>query len=504
MTLLDEVVGNTGEFRRRSFRSFARERVIAAGKSLSPIRALVFCSQILADVLSLATAIGCSGLLAYGVSVNLIGADYRGFAIDPLLHRLVVWSGMVTIVILWFCLKGHYAQRRPLHDDFKSVTGILAVMFLLDGYVEFATRTQFSRLWILFVWPIALVTIPFGRILVRRLLDMAGCWRIGALVIGSGDHATSLTQLLGADRYVGYFMAGSSSLFAELDKPHEIICNVLKQEMRRARSEFVIVAPSDTEIRDFATLADILNHLLIPYYLVPPVQKLPLYGLTIRTMFNSDAIFLSYRSGLMSPVRQWMKRVFDVAVSLILLILLAPLFAALSIIIAGDGGSPIYGHRRVGRNGRSFRCWKFRSMQRNADAILAELLEKDAAVAKQWYSNFKLENDPRITAVGRFLRKTSLDELPQLWNVLIGEMSLVGPRPVVEAELDRYYGEDAFYYTLVRPGMTGLWQVSGRSSTSYERRVFLDSWYVRNWTLWTDTVIFFETIPSVLAQRGAV
>jgi undecaprenyl-phosphate galactose phosphotransferase len=501
--LLEEVLDRPRGLRGKSFGAFARAKAIASGKSLLPIRALVFASQVAADVVALVVAIALSGVIASVVTVDLVGASFHGFTLAPLLHRLAVWAVMIVVVVGWFFLKSHYTLRRPLHDDIRLVAGPLAVMFLLDGYVEFASKTQFSRLWILFVWPLAMVTIPVARILVRRLLDMAGCWRLGALVIGTGEHATSLNHLLELDRYVGYRYAGTSNLFAEFDKSHEIICSVLKEEMRRARAEFVVVAPSEAEIRDFGTAADVLNQLLIPYYLVPPIQKLPLYGLTIRTMFNSDAVFLSYRSGLMSPIRQFTKRAFDIVFSLVLLILLAPLFALLSAIVAWDGGSPIFGHRRIGLNGRSFYCWKFRSMQLNADVILAELLAKDPVAAKQWQTNFKLTNDPRITPIGRFLRKTSLDELPQLWNVLIGEMSIVGPRPVVEAELDRYYGKDVFYYTLVRPGLTGLWQVSGRSSTTYERRVFLDSWYVRNWSLWMDMVIFFETVPSVIAQRGA-
>jgi lipopolysaccharide/colanic/teichoic acid biosynthesis glycosyltransferase len=139
----------------------------------------------------------------------------------------------------------------------------------------------------------------------------------------------------------------------------------------------------------------------------------------------------------------------------------------------------------------------------NGDRILADLLAKDPEAAAEWAATQKLRNDPRITPIGRFLRNTSLDELPQLLNVLHGEMSLVGPRPVVQSELS-FYGENADYYMQARPGMTGLWQVSGRSDTTYEQRVRLDVWYVRNWTLWHDLAILLKTIPVVLFRRGAV
>jgi lipopolysaccharide/colanic/teichoic acid biosynthesis glycosyltransferase len=173
------------------------------------------------------------------------------------------------------------------------------------------------------------------------------------------------------------------------------------------------------------------------------------------------------------------------------------------VLIMLNGGAPIFGHVRIGRGGRPFRCLKFRTMTKDADKVLVELIARDPTLARQWELNFKLDVDPRITRVGKFLRKTSLDELPQLFNVLRGEMSLVGPRPVVADELTRYYGADVFYYRLVRPGITGLWQVNGRSQTSYERRVFLDAWYVRNWNLWTDLVILFNTVPTAILGTGA-
>jgi undecaprenyl-phosphate galactose phosphotransferase len=141
-------------------------------------------------------------------------------------------------------------------------------------------------------------------------------------------------------------------------------------------------------------------------------------------------------------------------------------------------------------------------MTRGADRILKEMLESDEKAKNEWRQNFKLKNDPRITKIGRFLRKTSIDELPQLWNVLKGEMSLVGPRPIVEEEIERY-GDQAHYYLEARPGMTGLWQISGRNDMDYEQRVNLDSWYTRNWSLWYDIVILMKTIPELFNSKGA-
>ncbi|HFM4314209.1 TPA: sugar transferase, partial [Escherichia coli] len=154
------------------------------------------------------------------------------------------------------------------------------------------------------------------------------------------------------------------------------------------------------------------------------------------------------------------------------------------------------------KGGKIFKCLKFRSMVTNSKEVLEDLLSKDIQAKQEWEATFKLKNDPRITKIGHFLRRTSLDELPQLFNVLKGEMSLVGPRPIITAELEKYNDEVA-YYLLSKPGMTGLWQVSGRSDVDYETRVYLDTWYVKNWSMWNDIAILFKTIGVVLKKDGA-
>jgi Undecaprenyl-phosphate galactose phosphotransferase WbaP len=197
-----------------------------------------------------------------------------------------------------------------------------------------------------------------------------------------------------------------------------------------------------------------------------------------------------------------LKNIMDYTGAAVILILLSPLFLFLFWKIKKDGGPAFFGHVRIGRNGRPFKCWKFRTMVPNAQAVLKELFEKDPAAQAEYEENFKLQNDPRITKVGHFLRKTSLDEIPQFINVLFGEMSLVGPRPVVDAE-KKYYGDKFKYYTSVKPGITGLWQVSGRSDTGYEKRVALDVDYVENWSLGRDIYILLKTVQVVLARKGA-
>ncbi|MEY3730622.1 MAG: hypothetical protein RLZZ57_1378, partial [Pseudomonadota bacterium] len=197
------------------------------------------------------------------------------------------------------------------------------------------------------------------------------------------------------------------------------------------------------------------------------------------------------------------KRALDIVGAGLGLVVLAPFFLIVAMMVRADGGPAFFAHQRVGRGGKLFGCLKFRSMVIDSQARLEALLANDPAARAEWDATRKLKNDPRITRVGRFLRSTSLDELPQLINVLRGEMSLVGPRPVQEAEIDRYYGASAAHYMAVRPGITGLWQVSGRSETSYESRVALDVAYVSRPSLLADIAILLRTPVAVLSRRGA-
>ncbi|KAA0108026.1 sugar transferase [Methylobacterium sp. P1-11] len=218
----------------------------------------------------------------------------------------------------------------------------------------------------------------------------------------------------------------------------------------------------------------------------------------------ADAVLPAAPFVTRGPRLNWAaKRGLDITVSATALFLLLPLMLLIAgLIYAGDYKSPIFRHMRLGRDGRRFGCLKFRSMVTDGDAVLAEHLAANPRARAEWEATHKLGDDPRITAIGHVLRKTSLDELPQLWNVLRGEMSLVGPRPIVPAEVVRYGRAFATCFA-VPPGVTGLWQVSGRSDTTYCERVALDLDYATRWSLRRDLAIMIRTVPAVLAQRGS-
>jgi len=227
-----------------------------------------------------------------------------------------------------------------------------------------------------------------------------------------------------------------------------------------------------------------------------------LYGTHMSYFFSHEVTVLRIRNNLKRWPTRLTKRLFDTVVASLLLIAFSPLFLYLYSSIKRDGGPAFFKQSRIGRRGQVFDCLKFRTMEIDAENRLQQLLNQNPELKAEWERDHKIKNDPRITPIGAFLRRTSLDELPQLLNVLKGEMSLVGPRPIVKAELEKY-GDDVEYFLMVRPGMTGLWQVSGRSDMSYDKRVYLDTWYVKNWSLWYDLVILFKTVNVVIARSGA-
>lgn len=231
-----------------------------------------------------------------------------------------------------------------------------------------------------------------------------------------------------------------------------------------------------------------------------PLQAAPSGGAVLA---SSSAALPSLPVGVREWLRRLAKRGLDLIGATALLVALSPVLLALWAVVRLDGGPAIYSHRRVGRRGQDFSCLKFRSMSVDAEARLQALLRDDAAARAEWETTRKLRQDPRVTRIGRFLRSTSLDELPQLLNVIRGEMSLVGPRPVTRDELDQHYGVAAAHYGSVRPGITGPWQVGGRSDTTYRERVDLDVDYATNSSFRRDLAILLRTPLAVLLRRGA-
>jgi undecaprenyl-phosphate galactose phosphotransferase len=351
---------------------------------------------------------------------------------------------------------------------------------------------------------VLLPLLPSMRTFVKLRLLKKGKWQLPIRMIGGDVNAHEAWLALQSEGLMGYQLAEVVVSSADM-KPAWTNVPVLSWSeglTPPAQVMQVVIALESEQSAELEEGVRKLSKFCPNMIIVPPTRGLPLWGMETLHSFSHEVLLLRARNNLLRRSSRFLKRSFDVGVSLVLLTLLAPLFAYISCKIRMSGGATFFGHQRIGVDGQAFPCYKFRTMVPNASDVLEKLLRESADARREWEKEFKLKNDPRITAIGHFLRRTSLDELPQLWNVLRGDMSLVGPRPVVEAELEKY-GDDVDYYLHVKPGMTGLWQVSGRNDVDYETRVALDAWYVRNWSLWNDLVILIKTVRVVVLRDGA-
>jgi Undecaprenyl-phosphate galactose phosphotransferase WbaP len=325
-----------------------------------------------------------------------------------------------------------------------------------------------------------------------------GVWQRPTLIVGNGPNAHEAVAALNSEPALGFAVVE----MVDATQASKAMSEKLRQWAMVPGAQFVLALEhGQNDLRE-----DLLRRLAHwkaeDVSVVPAMRGVPLFGTDMSYFFSHEVAMLKLRNNLRYWPARLLKRVFDLLAALVLLVLGALPLLYVALRIRRDGGPAIFAHKRVGQTGKVFPCFKFRTMQVDAEERLREMLANDPAARAEWEREFKLRNDPRITPIGQFLRRTSLDELPQLFNVIRGEMSLVGPRPVIRAELARY-GDDVDYFLMVRPGMTGLWQVSGRNDTSYDTRVYLDTWYVKNWSLWYDIAILFKTIRVVLKREGS-
>ncbi len=365
---------------------------------------------------------------------------------------------------------------------------------------------------------VAIVTLPMMRAIVRKIFSRFEWWGEKVIVIGAGAQGRAIYNFYRRAVKRGLRPVG----IVEQDEYSEIAQSFVSKDpwsgeesaipnlgsvldlgsiAKRHSARWGIVAPGGCEGMD---MLQVINHgAVLPHLIILPSQcSLP--SLWVNPRECAGVLGVHIRDQLRNPLARIFKRFSDVLGASIGLVLSSPVFLVAIVLIKLRSPGPVfYGHRRVGRYGDTFPAWKFRTMVKNADAVLEEYLENNPDMRQEWMEDQKLRNDPRIiSGIGHFLRKTSLDELPQLWNVLKGEMSLVGPRPIVKSEIERY--QEMFpLYLRVRPGITGLWQISGRNDTSYEQRVRLDSFYVCNWSIWLDVYIAVRTIKTILFREGA-
>ncbi|HAX92072.1 MAG TPA: UDP-phosphate galactose phosphotransferase [Rhodospirillaceae bacterium] len=413
--------------------------------------------------------------------------------------RLAQYCVVALGALVWFWHTGHYRQRMPFWMETQKILGAMGLAMVVDGFLQFASKQDFSRLWLMSGWLFAGLTIISLRFMARRFMRRNGTWSVRTLLVGSGVMADDARAALRSEPGLGYDVVMQIEnlplLLQQVDQSWERLC-------ARFDADYVVIALDGVALAAADEAIAQLSRSGVPFSVSPPLRHLPVLGMAPQYFFNHDVMMLTPVNNLEQPLPRFIKRTLDVIGSGLALIVASPVFLVLTFLVRKDGGTAFFGHGRIGLNGKPFKCLKFRSMVLDADEALDNLLRKDEEARKEWALTQKLRNDPRVTRIGDLMRRWSLDELPQLINVFKGEMSLVGPRPIVFAETLRYR-EDITHYYRVRPGLTGLWQVSGRSDVTFTRRVQMDSWYVRNWSLWHDIAIICKTFPVVLRKTGA-
>jgi undecaprenyl-phosphate galactose phosphotransferase len=349
---------------------------------------------------------------------------------------------------------------------------------------------------------------------VKRAMMACGAWERPMVIIGWGENAVETALAFEDEPLMGMKLQAFLSPVSKGKPAHNIrdqFGNLIPTypldkdpdlTLRQLGDPHVVVALEQGGIDAHQDIILQLSRRKKEIQLVPSLRGLPLYGLEANHFFAHEVLLLTMRNNLARRFHQLVKRCFDLFAASALLMATSPVLLFICVQVLRSGRPIFFGHQRVGQHNRLFKCYKFRTMAPNADKLLNDLLARSPEAREEWERDFKLKDDPRITPIGRFLRKTSLDELPQLWNVLKGDMSLVGPRPVVTAELERY-GNQVEYYLEARPGITGLWQISGRNNVTYDQRVYLDAWYVKNWSLFNDIVILLKTVKVIFRREGA-
>ena len=383
-----------------------------------------------------------------------------------------------------------------------AVTSIIILLYI----ARIAAST--SRMFIAVFWLLSFILLVIFRYIVKKILEKYQLLQIPVLIIGAGKTAELLVQGIKNDAGMGYKIIGlleDNKVEQGILENYPVLGKFTDAEkvITKYKINHVFIAAPGLEQGKLTKLIYKVQPLVKSMGVIPNLVGVPMGGIEAESLFNEKLMLLRLKNNLARPINRWIKTIFDYVLTITGTIAISPILIIIALWIYKDSPGPvIFKHRRIGKNGKEFNCYKFRSMCVDAKEKLEQLLKTDPKAKAEWEKDFKLKNDPRITKSGAFLRKTSLDELPQIFNVLKGEMSLVGPRPIIRDEMARY-GEYIEDYLMVKPGITGMWQVSGRSDTDYKQRVQLDSWYVRNWSVWLDVMLLWRTGKIVFQCKGA-
>lgn len=451
---------------------------------------------------SLSTTLILAGDIV-GVSI-ILWVFFGNTTIAILFNWLPLWTSLPLLLLLYWLFDLYPGVSvNPVAEIRRVALANASAFIFVSAILSFRHATVVSELLCLSTYIGASAAVLLLRTLIRRFGSQFAWWGYPVVLFGGGLAAATVLRRLTSQPHLGLRPV---ALVADHVAARELeVIPVFKSEyLDRIASigikHAIVVAPelSQSEFTDLMERSgDVFPHLI----LIPDTDSIWKAGAYTRDL--TGILGIQVRNNLLDNGSRTIKRALDLVFSALLAILLLPLLVIISLLIVLESGFPVfYFQKRLGRGGRSFHMWKFRTMSQNSTVILDHCLAASSELRKEWEEYQKLREDPRITRVGRLLRRTSLDELPQLWNVIKGEMSLVGPRPYLAAQLARHQAAYSVYVKTT-PGLTGLWQVSGRNRTTLAERIEFDTYYIRNWSVWMDIYLLAKTVGAVLTGDGA-
>ncbi len=438
-----------------------------------------------------------------------------GFFRGAMIGRIDLSLDVINVFAIFFVLirylAGDYSRRQLFWDGARLTSGtllIFGVIYLALVSIIASSSLIFSAIF----WLLLFASIPSARQIVRLVLGRLGYWHQPTAIVGTSAVACEAYSILNKQLSLGMDLRWVIPEISNVEVPPTMAKLMpiqfdpdnLAGRLLSLGCRQIVLVPDDSFIIDRPHLIDQIIAAGIDISVIPSLRRLPLYGMSLNYCFGSNFLLLQMRNNLGRLPQRVLKRGMDIVGSLVALLLLSPIFVVAAFLIWREGCGPVFfTQSRVGRYGNNFKCLKFRSMVVDAEEQMESWhTENPALLAQYRKENFKLQSDPRVTKIGAWLRRRSIDELPQLINVIRGQMSLVGPRPLLHRELSDY-GSGIDLYKRVRPGITGLWQIRGRSHTTFAERVNYDEWYIKNWTVWYDVVIMLQTAWVLTRGKGA-
>lgn len=430
--------------------------------------------------------------------------------VNYLYGNAYIYGAVPLLFLIFLGQSRSYRQMKPVVDTMRDIFQSVFAGWIASIIIIYFLKAseQSSRLFIILFGLFVLVNVCLIRYCVLKFMKRRNIFYEPIILIGAGLTAEKLIKFWQEDlgyRYKVIGLIDDHPISETLPKNFPILggFNEARKIIRASKVKTVIIAApglSKEKLQDL--ISEIQPHVKNISF-VPDLIGTPMSSVELSILFSEKILMLNLRNNLSRPYNRAFKRIFDLTLTILGGLMISPILLTIAFVVAIDNrGHVIFAHKRVGAAGKKFPCYKFQTMVPDAEAKLKKYLAENPEAQREWNETFKLTNDPRVTKLGNFLRRTSLDELPQLWNVIRGEMSLVGPRPIVQAEVERY-GKNIREYYMVPPGITGMWQVSGRSDTTYPERVAMDTWYVRNWSVWIDLMYLFKTVKAVVKGKGA-